>query len=136
MGKFLCFVVFIIGVIVMASSFPPAYAEVVNSKGVDHTDIGSQANQIKFLIGIMVCLLGGNMWWFRLFIIRSESKDKEQDERIQKTSKTLNTLKVQHDMCMKNGPCSKRTPDNLKEVISEALQPLFNRLHEQQKEMQ
>lgn len=133
--------VMVFGVIVTSSSFPPAWAEFTgdghhtehehddeyvrsgkNSK-VEEEGL-SQAHQIKLLIGVVIFLFGGNMWWTKRYVRQQEERDKVVAKEIKGINKKLDTLQGEHDMSMSLRGCA-ADPTELERVIKKALEPLM-----------
>ena len=142
MGKLICIIVMAFGAVVMVGSFPPALAEILQPASVlaqhneSYHNMFNEANQIKFLIGGLALLFGGNMWWLRRYIINSEKKEIAQDGKIDKVQSQIDGLEGEHRVAMQFNGCA-ADPNAIRGMLEDMLKPLFDHhLHKRVKDEQ
>ena len=125
------------GLVVMASSFPPAIAGVTPTTPQE-VNLLSEANQIKFLIGAVGLLFFGYMWWIQRYINHNDSKHTAQTKRSDKieaagqvNATNLVELLTEHRMTAQLNQCGFGSTA-LKDAVEEALKPFEVYLHSRQ----
>lgn len=132
------------GLVVMASSFPPAQAAsqiqpdiLLELQGQVLVDKGlSQANQIKMLIGAVGFLFFGYMWWVQRYITGNDKRHAAHSLRAEtsevkanKTAEKLQEIIGEHRMSMQVRGCG-GDASILRTVIEEALAPMNLYVHQ------
>ena len=76
----------VLGMLVSLSSLPPAWAEITQPlpSPVPVENVLTQANQIKLLVGLLLFMIGGWIWWFKRYIT---SNDKKHDAHFARAEK-------------------------------------------------
>ena len=135
-------IVIALGMVIFTSSFPPAMADIQhdeNGKDLvhihsdalqEHTDQQfSQAHQIKLLIGVVIVLFGGNMWWTRKYINNQDEVNKSRSKEIKGINQKLDTLQGEHDMNQQIRGCAADPTvleTSIRDAVTNALQPLID----------
>lgn len=118
------------GIILILSSFPPAWAEISprNSSNIEPYDLASQANQIKLLIGAIVLLFGGNLFWLRKLVNGNDAHHAKHYDEAKKLRHDLDGLVGEHRMSMQIRGCA-ADPNVMEKTIQNTMTNILREYH-------
>lgn len=104
----------ICGGLILVIGYSLAWAGVPKAPGSDTSSLFTQANQLKGLIGIVILLFGGNMWWMRQYITQNNAKWKTNWDH----HRAYDDLKTRHDVMMEMSGCTPQPKEKKSPTIT------------------